>query len=184
MKAQLTTPQRSPRRQGMTRWADRFFVQQQLREMNFNEPTFAQCPALLGAQPESPERANSLTPPGRMLKKKWMVPQVHWTPRSMLALVRRQKPLGAQPGHPLLRGATEGIVPCKGSVPRRIENFKSLRISALVSHCFEKPLKRMPFPIKIGIARLKTPLSEATMPPRSKKRCLHPWRGWPGTMPR
>ena len=40
----------------MTRWADRFFVQQQLREMNFDEPTFAQCPALLGAQPESPER--------------------------------------------------------------------------------------------------------------------------------
>ena len=39
----------------MTRWADRFFVQQQLREMNFDEPTFAQRPALLGAQLESPE---------------------------------------------------------------------------------------------------------------------------------
>ena len=40
----------------MTRWADRFFVQQQLREMNFDEPTFVQRPTLLGAQPESPER--------------------------------------------------------------------------------------------------------------------------------
>ena len=39
----------------MTRWADRFFMQQQLWEMNFNEPAFAQCPTLLGAQPESPE---------------------------------------------------------------------------------------------------------------------------------
>ena len=39
----------------MTRWADRFFVQQQLWEMNFNEPTFAQRPTLLGTQPESPE---------------------------------------------------------------------------------------------------------------------------------
>ena len=39
----------------MTRRANRFFVQQQLREMNFDEPTFAQCPALLGSQPESQE---------------------------------------------------------------------------------------------------------------------------------
>ena len=40
----------------MTRRADRFFVQQQLREINFTKPAFAQCPTLLGAQPESPER--------------------------------------------------------------------------------------------------------------------------------
>ena len=40
----------------MTRWADRFFVQQQLREMNFDEPAFAQRPALLGTQPKSPEQ--------------------------------------------------------------------------------------------------------------------------------
>ena len=40
----------------MTRRADRFFVQQQLREMNFDEPAFAQRPTLLGEQPESPER--------------------------------------------------------------------------------------------------------------------------------
>ena len=39
----------------MTRRADQFFVQQQLKEMNFDEPAFAQCPALLGAQLESPE---------------------------------------------------------------------------------------------------------------------------------
>ena len=39
----------------MTRWADQFFMQQQLREMNFDEPAFAQHPALLGAQLESPE---------------------------------------------------------------------------------------------------------------------------------
>ena len=40
----------------MTRQADRFFVQQQLREMNFDEPAFVQCPTLLGAQLKSPER--------------------------------------------------------------------------------------------------------------------------------
>ena len=56
VKAQPTMPQRSPWGRGMTRQADRFFVQQQLREMNFDEPTFAQCPALLDAQPESTER--------------------------------------------------------------------------------------------------------------------------------
>ena len=55
VKAQPATPQRSSQGRGMTRRANRFFVQQQLKEMNFNEPAFMQCPALLGAQPESPE---------------------------------------------------------------------------------------------------------------------------------
>ena len=55
-KAQLATPQRSPRGQGMMRRADRYFVQQQLGEINLEESAFAQCPTLLGAQPESPER--------------------------------------------------------------------------------------------------------------------------------
>ena len=54
-KAQPTTPQRSPRGHGMTRQADQFFVQQQLREMNFDELAFAHHPALFGTQPETPE---------------------------------------------------------------------------------------------------------------------------------
>ena len=55
MRAQLTMPQRSPSGCSMTRWADQFFMQQQLREMNFDEPAFAHCPALLGTRPETPE---------------------------------------------------------------------------------------------------------------------------------
>ena len=55
-KAQPATPQRSPWGRGMTRQADRYFVQQQLGEMNLKESTFTQRPTLLGAQPESPER--------------------------------------------------------------------------------------------------------------------------------
>ena len=38
----------------MTRQADRYFVQQQLGDMNLEESAFAQHPTLLGAQPESP----------------------------------------------------------------------------------------------------------------------------------
>ena len=38
----------------MMRRADRYFIQQQLGDMNFEESTFAQRPTLLGAQPESP----------------------------------------------------------------------------------------------------------------------------------
>ena len=53
-KAQSATPQGSPRERGMTRWADRYFIQQQLGDMNLEESAFAQCPTLLGAQPESP----------------------------------------------------------------------------------------------------------------------------------
>ena len=41
--------------------ADRYFVQQQLGDMNLEESAFAQCPTLLGTQPESPgcEQFNS-----------------------------------------------------------------------------------------------------------------------------
>ena len=39
-KAQATTPQGSPRGWGMTTRADRFFIQQWIREMHFDEPTF------------------------------------------------------------------------------------------------------------------------------------------------
>ena len=55
-KARPAMPQRSPQGQGMMRWADRYFVQQQLGEMNLEESAFTQCPTLLGAQPESPKR--------------------------------------------------------------------------------------------------------------------------------
>ena len=53
-KVRSATPQGSPRGRGMTRWADRYFVQQQLGDMNLEESAFAQHPTLLGAQPESP----------------------------------------------------------------------------------------------------------------------------------
>ena len=115
------------------------------------------------------QNANSLTLPRRMLKKKGVVQQVHSMPRSMLAWARRRKPLGTRPSRPLLRGAAEGIAPCEGSVPGRIKNFEGPKIGALVFHCFGKPLKRMPFPIEIGVARSRMPWSKATMLPRSKK---------------
>ena len=40
----------------MMRWADQYFVQQQLGDMKLDESAFAQRPTLLGAQPESPGR--------------------------------------------------------------------------------------------------------------------------------
>ena len=55
-KAQSAMPQGSPRGRGMTRRADRYFVQQQLGDMNLEESAFTQHPTLLGAQPESPRR--------------------------------------------------------------------------------------------------------------------------------
>ena len=133
----------------MTRRANRFFMQQLLREMNFDEPAFAQHPTLLGAQLESPER-EQLTRPEKMLKKKRAVPQVHWMPSPLLVQANRQKPPGTHCGHPLPRGTAKGIAPCKGNVPGHIKNFEDLRISVLVSRCFERLLKRMPFPIEIA----------------------------------
>ena len=53
-KVRSAMPQGSPRGRGMMRRADQYFVQQQLGDMNLEESAFAQCPILLGAQPESP----------------------------------------------------------------------------------------------------------------------------------
>ena len=55
VKAQLVTPQRLPRGWGMIRWADQFFVQQQLKELNLDEPAFVHHPTLLGARLGTPE---------------------------------------------------------------------------------------------------------------------------------
>ena len=55
-KAQPAKTQRSPWGRGMTRRADRYFIQQQLGEMNLEESTFEHRPTLLGGQPESPKR--------------------------------------------------------------------------------------------------------------------------------
>ena len=50
----------------------------------------------------------------------------------MLVRAKRQKPLGAHPRCPLLRGTAKEIVPCEGSIPGHVENFEGLRISILV----------------------------------------------------
>ena len=55
IKAQLVMPQRLPRGRGITRQADQFFVQWQLKELNLDESTFAHHCALLGARPETSE---------------------------------------------------------------------------------------------------------------------------------
>ena len=55
-KVQSAMPQGSPRGRGMTRRADRYFIQQQLGDMNLEESAFTQRPTLLGTQPESPGR--------------------------------------------------------------------------------------------------------------------------------
>ena len=55
VKAQLVMPQRLPRGRGMARRADQFFMQQQLKELNLDEPAFVHHPALLGARPGTPE---------------------------------------------------------------------------------------------------------------------------------
>ena len=183
VRAQLATPQRSPWGQGMTRQADRFFMQQQLREMNFDKPAFVQHPTLLGTQPESPEREQFDSAREDVEEEEGgATSALNAEPDASMG--EETEASGHSPGRPLPRGAAGGIAPYKGSVPGHVENFKGLRISILVSHCFERLLKRMPFPIGIGVARLKMPCRGAMMLPRLRKLCSRPWRGWPGTMPR
>ena len=112
-KAQLATPQRSPRGRGMTRRADRFFMQQQFREMNFNKPAFEQCPTLLGAQPESPEREQFDSAQEDVEEEDGATSALDAEPNASTG--EETEASGHSPQAPLLRGATKGIAPCKGS---------------------------------------------------------------------
>ena len=167
----------------MTRRADRFFIQQQLWEMNFDEPTFAQRPTLLGAQLESPEREQFDSAREDVGNEEGGLTSGLDADLGT-STGEETEPLGTQAGRPLLTGTAKGTEPCEESVPGYDEISEALRISALVSHCFEKPPKKMPSPTGTGIVRLRMLWREAMMLPRLKTLCLRPWRGWPETMPK
>ena len=154
-------PQGSPRGQGMMRRANRHFVQQQLGEMNLEESAFAQCPTLLGAQPESPERL-----PGKMPRKKMVKLLVHWMPNSMPAQAKKRMPMGARLGCPQLSSTTEGIAPRTGNALGHKGNSRSPRIDASVFPCSVRQPRRMLSLTKTGTVRLKMPWNMAMMPPR------------------
>ena len=126
----------------MMRRADRYFIQQQLGEMNLKESTFAQRPTLLGAQLDSPS-TNSSIPPGKMPKKKTVKPLAHWTPNLMPVRVKRWMPLGTRLGRPQLSGTAEGTAPCTGSALGCGGNFGGPRIDASVFPCSGKLPRRM-----------------------------------------
>ena len=113
----------------MMRWADRYFVQQQLREMNLEEPTFAQCPTLLGARPESPEH------------EQFDSAREDTEEEDGGATSALDAELDASTGEetytsgfwlrrPQLSSTIKGTVPCAESILGREGNFRGLRIDA------------------------------------------------------
>ena len=57
----------------------------------------------------------------------------------------------------------------KGVDSGHFMSFEGPRTSTLVSRCFEKPLRRMPFSTKTDAVGSKMPCSGAMTPPRLKK---------------
>ena len=121
IKAQPVMPQRSPRGRGMTRQANQFFVRQQLKELNLNEPTFMHRPPCWAPNWRL-QSTNSLTLPGRTPRRMRVTPRVHWMPNSMPAWARRLTPQGARRKCPQLIGTAKGIAPCGGSITGHIGN--------------------------------------------------------------
>ena len=124
---------------------------------------------------------NNLTPPARTPRRMRAMPQVHWILSSMPALARRRMPQGAWLAHPQLIGADEGIVPWGGSITEHVGNSVGQRVDGWAFPCFERLQGRMLSPTEIGAARSKMPWSRATILLKWRRRCSHPWRGWPGT---
>ena len=127
-------------------------MQQQLREMNFYEPTLTQHPNLLGAQLESSEHEQFDS-----AQEDTKEDEGEATSALDAELdVSTGKETDAS-GHPQLSGAAEGFAPCKGSILGHVGSFGGPRIGVLVFHCFGELPRKMPSPIEIGAVRLKTP---------------------------
>ena len=90
-------------------------MQQQLREMNFDEPAFAHHPALLGARPETLENEWFLSAYEDAEEDKGDAMSL------MPAWARKRMPQGTHITCPQLIGAAEGIMPWGGSVTSQAE---------------------------------------------------------------
>ena len=136
----------------MTWQADRFFVQQQLWEMNFDKPAFVQCPTLLGAQPESPESEQFDSVQEDVEEEEGSATSALDTEPDA-SMDKETEASGRSPWAPFAERHHQRNCAMRRVVPGHVENLEGLRISILVSHCFERLLKRMPFPIGIFVAR-------------------------------
>ena len=113
-----------------------------------------QCPTLLGAQPESPECKQFVSAQKDVEEEEGgATSALDAEPDASMG--EETEASGHSPWVPSARGTAKGIGPCKGSIPGHVENFEGLRISILVSRCFERLLKRISFPTGIDIARSK-----------------------------
>ena len=122
------TPERSPWGQGMTRWADYLFVQEQLRDLQITESAFAHHPAILGSHPETPNQ--------EPYDSAWkdMEEEDEGNATSLLDAKldtntgEKWMPLGTRIPQFQLIGTTEGIVPCVESITNLTGNSANLGI--------------------------------------------------------
>ena len=149
----------------MTRQADQYFVQQQLGDMNLEESAFAQCPTLLGAQPESPrcEQFDSaqedIEEDGKAASA--LDAEINAsTGEETDASGRAARSPSAEPR--LLKE----LCHASGSTLVHEGNFGGPRIDASVFPCSGRPPRRMLSLTGTGAVRLRMPWNMATMPPR------------------
>ena len=156
IKAQPVMPQRLPRGQGMTRWADQFFVQQQLKELNLNDPTFVHRPALLATQPETPEY--------EQFDSAWEDAKEDEGNATSALDAKLNASMGEETD-------TSGLLAQMPSANRRHRRNRALRrvhnwarwefrrpkVDGWASPCSEKLQRRMPSPIEIGAVRSRMP---------------------------
>ena len=140
----------------MTGRADLYFVQQQLREMNLEEPAFAQHPTLLGTQPVSPQRET------------FDSAQEDAKEEDGETTSTLDVKLDASTGEEMDASGFLARMPsaerhCRRNRPMRRERtqaqreFRRPKVDASVFPCSGKLLRRMLSLTRIGAVRLKTP---------------------------
>ena len=174
VRVQPATPQRSPRGQGMTRQADRFFVQQQFQEMNFDEPTFAQHPTLLGAQPESPEHKQFDSAREDVEEEKGGATSALDT-KPDASMGEEMEASGHSPRVPSAERRRQRNRTMQREHTRACWEFRGPKNKRLSFPLFRDTTKEDAISYRDWCSEIKDALQ------RGHSR---PWRGWPGTMPR
>ena len=162
VKVQPVTPQRLPRGQGMTRRADQFFVQEQLKEMNLDEPAFMHHSALLGTRLGTPEyeQFDSAREDAKEDEGDSTSVLDAELDTSMGEETNASGHLARMPSADRCRRRNRAL--------RREHNwacreFRRPKNKQLSFHCSEKLQKRTPSPIEIGAVRSRMPWNRATV---------------------
>ena len=150
--------------------------------MNFNEPAFAQCPTLLGAQPESPECEQFDSAQEDVEEEGGATSALDAEPDASMG--KETEASECSPWVPSAERHHQRNRAMRRERTRACREFRGPKNKHLSFLLFRETTKEDAISYRDWHSEIEDACREAMTPPRLRKLCSRPWRGWPGTMPR